>query len=262
MSKPAARDTADILGVEVDRLDLDSAVARVEALIADGGRHQVVVLPVNSIMMARRDPEFRAACRRASLVLPDGVPLLWASRLLGRPIPGRVAGSDLFLKLSETAAAKGYTCFFMGSTPDVLERLSKALRQRCPGLRIAGAFSPPIRPEHTAETNAEIAQRISRARPDILWVAMGAPKQEKWIHDNLNALDAKVVIGVGAVFDMASGRVKRAPHWMQRAGFEWFHRFLKEPTRLFKRYFIEAAPFFPLLLMQGLRQAARRRPRR
>jgi N-acetylglucosaminyldiphosphoundecaprenol N-acetyl-beta-D-mannosaminyltransferase len=261
MNDSTARKTVDILGVDVDRVDMDSAIARVEELIARGGRHQMVVLSVDSVMIARRDRKFRSICGQASLVVPDGVPLLWVSRLLDRPIPGRVAGSDLLRGLSRTAARKGYTCFFFGSSSRVLKKLSEALSRDCPGLRIVGSCAPPFCAEFPMETNAEIVRCINRAQPDILWVGLGAPKQEKWIHNNLSALNARIVIGVGAAFDICSGSVKRAPLWMQKAGLEWFHRFLMEPRRLFARYFVGALLFFPLIFMQGLREAVGRRPR-
>jgi N-acetylglucosaminyldiphosphoundecaprenol N-acetyl-beta-D-mannosaminyltransferase len=261
MDDSAGRKTVDILGVGVDRVDMKSAIQRMEELIAGGGTHQVVVFCVDSVMIARRDREFRSICRRASLVVPDGVPILWASRLLGNAIPGRVAGSDLLYELSMTASRKGYTSYFLGSTAIVLERLSEELCRRCPGLRIAGSYAPPFFAEFPAEADTEIVRRINESRPDILWVGMGAPKQEKWIHANLNTLNARIVIGVGAAFDICSGRVERAPVWMQKGGLEWFYRFLREPRRLFGRYFVGAAPFFPLVFMQWLKEAIGRRPR-
>lgn len=259
MNNMAERDTVSILGVDVDRVDMGSAISRMERLIAGGGSHQVVVLNLNSVMAARTDNGFRKACRGASLVLPDGVPLLWASRFLGRPIPGRVAGPDLLRELSWTAAHKGYSCFLLGSTPEVLDLLSRRLVSDCPGLRIVGSFAPPISDRFSAKTNQEIARRVNDVSPDILWVSMGAPKQEKWIHEVLGTLDARLVIGAGGAFEMHSGRVRRAPFWMQKAGLEWFFRFSKEPGRLFSRYFVKGAPFFPLLFLQGVRQVLRHR---
>ncbi len=260
MNESAGRNTVDILGVGVDCVDMRSAIQRVEELIAGGGTHQVVVLPVDSVMTARRDRGFRSICQRASLVVPDGMPLLWASRLLGNAIPGRVAGSDLLYELSLTASRKGYTSYLLGSTAIVLERLSDALCRLCPGLRITGTYAPPFFSEFPAEADREIVRRINESSPDILWVGMGAPKQEKWIHANLKSLNARIVIGVGAAFDICSGRVKRAPVWMQKGGLEWFYRFLREPRRLFRRYFVGAAPFIPLVLMQALRKAIGSRP--
>ena len=249
----------EILGCAVDRVSLESATAKLEELIKAGSTGQAIVLPVTSLMYGRRDRRFFDVCRAAAMVLPDGVPLLWASRILGAPIPGRVAGSDLLWALSRVAEARGYSCFFLGSTAVVVARLQDALLQRFPGLRIVGAFAPPVLPEFSPVVNDEMVRRVNAARPDILWVGLGAPRQELWIHANLERLETRLAVGVGAAFDMCSGSVRRAPPWMQRAGLEWFYRFLLEPRRLFRRYFIDAAPFLPLVLWQRVRQFSRYR---
>ncbi len=252
-------DRIEILGCSVDRVSLESATAKLEQLIETGSIHQAIVLPVNSLMHGRRDRRFLDVCNRASVVLPDGVPLLWASRLLGAPIPGRVAGSDLLLELSRVAEIKGYTCFLLGSTREVVSKLERALRRRFPGLRLVGTFAPPVSRVLPATVNDDIVRRVNAVRPDILWVGLGAPKQELWIHDNLARLDTRLAIGVGAAFDICGGSLRRAAPWIQKAGLEWFHRFLLEPRRLFRRYFIEAAPFLPLVLWQRVRQLSRYR---
>jgi N-acetylglucosaminyldiphosphoundecaprenol N-acetyl-beta-D-mannosaminyltransferase len=249
----------DILGCAVDRVCIESAVAKLGDMIAGGGAHQAIVLPVASIMYGLQDRRFRDICNAASMVLPDGMPLLWASRLLGAPIPGRVAGSDLLWELSRLAESRGYTCFLMGSTHRVIAKLEKALVVRFPGLRLVGSFAPPRSPVFPGPVNEEIIRRVNAARPDILWVGLGAPRQELWIHDNQAMLNARLAIGVGAAFDICSGSVRRAPFWMQKAGLEWFYRFLQEPRRLFRRYFIDAAPFFPLVLWQRVRRFPRYR---
>ncbi len=239
---------------------MPTAIEGLRRLIESGGRHQAIVLPAPSVMFARRDPRFLEVCNAASVVLPDGVPLLWASRLLGAPITGRVAGPDLMWELSRLAEAKGYACFFLGSTPAVLARLQAVLLQRFPRLRVAGSFAPPMVRRMPAAVNDEIVRRVNAVRPDILWVAMGAPRQELWIHSQLGRLDARLAIGVGGAFDMCSGLSRRAPRWMQKAGLEWFHRFALEPRRLFNRYFVVSAPFLPLVLWQRVRGLLRFRP--
>jgi N-acetylglucosaminyldiphosphoundecaprenol N-acetyl-beta-D-mannosaminyltransferase len=247
---PGARDRVEILGCGVDRVSLETAVQALDHLACSGGTHQVVVLSVDSVMHSRRDPWFRDICSGAALAVPDGMPLLWASRVLGAPIPGRVAGSDLFWRLSRLAESKGYSCFLVGSTPEVLDRLERVLRRRFPALRLAGTCAPPFFRDFSSGVNDDIVRRINDARPDILWVGLGAPHQEKWIHANRGRLDTRLAIGVGAAFDFCSGSIRRAPRWMQEFGLEWFYRFLREPRRLFKRYFIDAAPFLPLVLWQ------------
>jgi N-acetylglucosaminyldiphosphoundecaprenol N-acetyl-beta-D-mannosaminyltransferase len=250
------RDRVEILGCRVNRVSLESATSKLEELMGAGGARQAIVLSVPSLMHSRRDRLFRDICNGASAVLPDGIPLLWASRILGAPIPGRVAGSDLLGELSRVAEMKGYTCFLLGSTSEVVGRLEKALLRRFPGLRVAGSFAPPLAAVFSDSTNEEILRRVNAVRPDILWVGLGAPRQELWIHGNLGRLDVRLAIGVGAAFDMCSGSIRRAPTWMQKAGLEWFYRFLREPRRLFRRYFIDAAPFLPLVLWQRVRRPA------
>lgn len=250
VTRSAARNRVEILGYAVDRVSLESATTRLGEFVRAGGRHQAIVLSVPSLMYGRRDGRFLDVCNGASIVLPDGVPLLWASRILGAPIPGRVAGSDLFWALTRVAEKEGYTCFLLGSTPEVVSRLQSVLLRRFPGLRLVGVFAPPRSPAFSALTNDEIVRRVNEARPDILWVGLGAPRQELWIRANLGRLDARLAIGVGAAFDMCSGSIRRAPGCMQRAGLEWFYRFLREPRRLFRRYFIDSAPFLPLVLWQ------------
>ncbi len=250
-----------ILGVGVDPVNTRSAVPRLERMISGEGRHQVVVLPVNSIMAARSDGALRRALQCASLVVPDGVPILWAARILGRPLPGRTAGTDLLWELCRSGARKGYSFYFLGSRPRVLDRLVRTLSLGCPGLRVAGSYAPPAYSEFPREENERMIRLINAAAPDVLWVGLGAPKQERWIHEHLGRLEVRVAIGVGAAFDLASGTVRRAPPWMQRSGLEWFHRFLMEPRRMFRRYFIDAMPFLPLVAAQRLTGAFARKPR-
>jgi N-acetylglucosaminyldiphosphoundecaprenol N-acetyl-beta-D-mannosaminyltransferase len=249
----------DILGCPIDRVDMEGALAALERLIAEGGAHQVLLVPVNSVMTHRNDGLFRKICAEAALVLPDGIPLLWAARLLGRPIPGRVAGTDLLREFSAVAARRGYSFFFLGSKGEVLQTLAAKLVRANPGLQVAGTYAPPFVHEFSAEQSRRIVQHVNAAHPDVLWVGFGAPKQEGWIHHNLARLHVKVAIGVGAAFELASDTISRAPRWMQESGLEWFFRFLKEPRRLFKRYFVEAAPFLPLVVAQKLGQRAENR---
>jgi N-acetylglucosaminyldiphosphoundecaprenol N-acetyl-beta-D-mannosaminyltransferase len=259
MGETADARRVDILGCWLDRLDLSAALARLEELVAAGGSHQVLVAPVNSVMTHHKDERFRAICAGAALVLADGVPLLWAARLLGRSIPGRVAGSDLLREFARVAAHRGYTFFFLGSKDPVLRKLTEELVSKNPGLKVVGTYAPPFAEEFSMELNARVVEQINAVRPDVLWVGLGAPKQERWIHQNLPRLKVRVAIGVGAAFELASGTVRRAPRWMQRVGLEWFFRFMVEPRRLFKRYFVDAAPFFPLVLAQKFGRHSRNR---
>jgi N-acetylglucosaminyldiphosphoundecaprenol N-acetyl-beta-D-mannosaminyltransferase len=204
-------------------------------------------------MVARKDVKLRSIYNAASLALPDGFPLVWASRLLGKAIPSRVAGPDFLLAGCATAARRGYTCYLMGGRDDTARRLAEWLRSRYPGLKIVGVYSPPYyNASFPSEVNERIIARINLEKPDILWVGLGSPKQDRWIADNLQRLSVRVAIGVGGAFDMYGGKIGRAPLWMQRSGLEWFFRFLREPRRLFRRYFIKDPPFIPLVLGQWL----------
>jgi N-acetylglucosaminyldiphosphoundecaprenol N-acetyl-beta-D-mannosaminyltransferase len=167
-----------------------------------------------------------------------------------------VTGTDLLTSFARVAAAKGYTFYLMGSGP---RQVAASLVRAHPGLRIAGTSEPPFCEQLPADVNQSIIKEINRAKPDVLWVGLGAPKQDRWIAENLGALQVCVAAGVGAAFDFCSGRIRRAPVWMQRLGLEWFFRFLMEPKRLFKRYFVEAVPFLPLVALERLRPSDRRR---
>ena len=244
----------DILGCWVSRVDLPGALRELERLLGTGDRHQVVFLTVNSFIAARKDSVLCSIYNSASLALPDGLPVVWASRLLGESIPGRVAGPDFLVAASETAARRGYTFFLLGGQRGTAKNLSRRLRIKHPGLKVVGTYSPPFYEEFPPALNARIVKRINAAKPDVLWVGLGSPKQDRWIAKNLKQLAVRVAVGVGAAFDMCGGTVPRAPVWMQKAGLEWFYRFLKEPRRLFRRYFIEAPLFIPLIIQETFRR--------
>ena len=191
---------------------------------------------------------------KASLVVPDGIPLLWAAKFLGMPLKGRVNGTDLFEKLCEAAAANKYTLFFLGGRPGAAIGAAEILKQRHPGLQVAGAYSPPFGFENDEAENRKIIEMIKNSKPDILFVGLGAPKQEKWICAHKEEYRAPVSIGIGVSFELVSGMVKRAPLWMQRSGLEWFWRLMMEPKRLWRRYIVEVMRFFWLLLIQRSRK--------
>lgn len=224
-----------LLGIPFDSVTLVSALSRIERMIKSGDPHYVVTANVDFLVQARADAELRHVLQQADLVLCDGTPLLWFSRMFGNSLPERVAGSDLTPLLIQRAAEKGYRIFFLGGQQDVADQAVERLRKQFPNLIIAGQYSPPFKP--LAEMDHEdIARRIRAARPDIVFVSFGCPKAEKWMAMHYKSLGVPVMIGVGATIDFLAGRVKRAPGWMQRSGTEWLYRLCCEPRRLYKRY--------------------------
>lgn len=224
-----------ILGVPFDNVTTAETVDLIERMIASGQPHYLVTANVDFLVQAQADVELRRILFDAHLVLCDGTPLVWASRLLGNPLPERVAGADLVPLLMRVAAAKGYRIFFLGATTDSASRAVENLKRLHPNLVIAGHYSPPFN-KLLEMDHDEIARRIREARPDMLFVSLGCPKQEKWIAMHYRSLGVPVCAGVGATIDFLAGTVKRAPVWMHRVGLEWVYRLCQEPRRLLSRY--------------------------
>jgi exopolysaccharide biosynthesis WecB/TagA/CpsF family protein/anti-anti-sigma factor len=232
---PGSRPPISILGVRFDNVTISETLDRIETMIASRRPHYVVTANVDFVVQAQTDIELRRIFFEAHLVLCDGTPLVWASRLLGNPLRERVAGADIVPLLIERAEQKSYRLFFLGAAPESIERAVANMRNRHPGLNICGFYSPPF--NQLLEMNHdEIRKRILEAQPDILLVSLGCPKQEKWVAMNYRTLGVPVTIGVGATIDFLAGQVRRAPVWMQRSGLEWIFRLLQEPRRLYRRY--------------------------
>lgn len=224
-----------IMGVPFDNVTMRETVAIIETMIASRRPHYIATANVDFVVQAQTDVELRRILCGAPLVLCDGTPLLWVSRLLGNPLPERVAGSDLVPLLLQRASEKGYSVFFLGAAPESAEAAVARVRAQYPHLNIAGHYSPPYRDLLEMDHEA-IAGRIKAAQPDLLLVSFGCPKQEKWMAMYYQSLGVPVMIGVGGTIDFLAGRLKRAPLWMQRSGLEWIYRMIQEPRRLFKRY--------------------------
>ena len=237
-----------ILGVPIDNVTAAEAVAAIDRMVASRRPHYFVTANVDFLVQAREDAELRRILLEADLVLCDGAPILWASRLLGNPLPERVAGSDLVPLLLELARQKGYRVFFLGASPEAAAQALVNVGRRHPGLLVAG-HSPPFGAFQASDDDA-IDRRLAEVRPDLLFVAFGCPKQEKWIAARYRRLGVPVSGGVGATVDFLSGRRRRAPPWMQRAGLEWAFRLLGEPRRLFGRYWKDFRVFGSELLRQ------------
>lgn len=227
-----------ILGVPVDNLTMDEALARCDAFVAAGrttGRtHQIATVNADFVVNSLHDPELRRILQTADMATADGMPLVWGSRLLGGPLPGRVTGADLVPALAQRAAEKGYSIFFLGARTGVAAQAATILQNRYPGLNVAGVFSPL--PSAVLDMDRSAVEAVQRAHPDILLVAFGNPKQEKWIHMYAQELHVPIAIGIGGTLDMIVGVTRRAPVWMQRIGLEWVYRLVQEPGRLVKRY--------------------------
>jgi N-acetylglucosaminyldiphosphoundecaprenol N-acetyl-beta-D-mannosaminyltransferase len=229
---------AELLGTRLAVVDYERALDWIDAAVAVGARGYVCVAAVHTVMEAREDPQLRAAVDGASFTVPDGMPVAWGLRALGHEIRTRVYGPELMARSLARSAASGQRHFLYGgrdSDPEALPTLERRLRERFPGVQIAGTLQAVYRPLSDAELDA-VAASINAARPDVVWVGIGVPRQEKWMAAMRARLDAPVLVGVGAAFDFHAGLVKQAPPRLQRAGLEWLYRLTREPRRLWRRY--------------------------
>jgi N-acetylglucosaminyldiphosphoundecaprenol N-acetyl-beta-D-mannosaminyltransferase len=225
-----------ILGVPVALTDYASAIKVMDTLVETRERGYVCAAPVHALMVAQDDPEMLAALRGSTLVVPDGMPLVWAANLLGERLEDRVYGPELMLRYSDRCAERGHRVWLYGGRDQgSLVQLALSLRRRHPGIKIVGGYSPPFR-ALTADEEDALVEQINEANPDVLWIGIGVPKQEKWMAHMRDRLDVPVMCGVGAAFDFHAGRVPQAPRWMQERGLEWIYRIVQEPRRLLPRY--------------------------
>lgn len=241
----------NILGVGVSAINMATALETIEGWIARREAHYVCVTSVHGVMESQRDERLRQIHNSAGLVTPDGMPLVWLSRLRGFHHVDRVYGPDLMLALCRRSVSKGYRHFLYGGAAGVPEQLATALQQRFPGLQVVGTCSPPFRPL-TAEQDEQIVSAINAAVPDIVWIGLSTPKQEQWMAAHVGRVTAPLLIGVGAAFDFLSGRKRQAPRWIQRSGLEWLFRLAAEPRRLGRRYLTSVPAFIFLTALQTL----------
>jgi len=242
-----------ILGVPFHQLTIDDAVERIETMVASGRSHYVVTPNVDFLVKVQRDNSLRRILVDADLVLCDGKPIVWASRWLGESLPGRVAGSDLIPRLIQLAADRGWRIFLLGGAPAVTSEAARRMAAAYPSLPEVAHYSPPYAPLDKID-NGEIARRVREARPHIMLVCFGCPKQEMWISKHCSAIGIPVMIGAGATVDFLAGTMARAPLWMRRSGTEWIFRLAQEPRRLARRYADDLLHFFPAILRQRWRQ--------
>jgi len=237
----------DVLGVGVSAVSLPQATDRICAWVQARERRYVCVTGVHGVMESRRDPALRAIHNRSGLTTPDGMPMVWAGRMTGARGMSRVYGPDLMLTVLERAAAHGWSSYFYGGAAGTPELLVERLVHRFPQLLVAGTWSPPFRALTPSEDAADV-RRINDAQPRLVWVGLSTPKQERWMASHRDALDASVLLGVGAAFDIHAGLLPQAPRWLQRSGLEWAYRLRREPRRLSSRYLRNNPAFVAAIL--------------
>lgn len=242
-----------VIGTPIDVLDWDSAIATIQRWSQARESRVVCICNVHSVVTARHDESFARVLREADLATPDGAPVAWMMRRLGRAGQQRINGPDLMWQYCERAASGVESIYLYGSTPATLARLQSRLHEAFPTLRIAGAWSPPFHPL-TPEEDEAIVREIASSGAGTVWVSLGCPKQEQWMAEHRGRIPA-VMVGVGAAFDYHAGTVARAPVWMQRNGLEWLHRLASEPRRLWRRYLHTNSVFIVAAMRQWLVEA-------
>lgn len=239
----------NVLGVGISALNLQSALAEVAEAIRARRKGYICVTGVHGVMEAQSDEAFRTILNNAFLCTPDGMPMVWVGKMNGQSDMSRVYGPDLMLDICEWSQTNPCRHFFFGGAEGVADLLAEKLKARFPKMEIVGTYTPPFRRLNPEEEN-DLREKVRVARPDIFWVGLSTPKQEKFMAEYLPKFDATLIVGVGAAFDFLSGRVKQAPRWMQRSGLEWFYRLCSEPRRLAGRYFKNNPIFVAKIAMQ------------
>jgi len=231
------------MGVRVDAVQIPGVIETMKGWIEERREPRfIAVTGMHGVTEARHDPAFRRALNTADLVVPDGMPLVWMGRRHGHPLERRVYGPELMIEFCRATAPRGYRHFFYGGAPGVAATLAERMSSTFRGVRVAGIFSPPFRDLHEREKES-LRAWINRAAPDVLWVGLSTPKQEKWMVENRAHLDVPVMVGVGAAFDLNTGRIRQAPPWMRENGLEWLYRFSRDPRRLWRRYLLRGPEF-------------------
>jgi N-acetylglucosaminyldiphosphoundecaprenol N-acetyl-beta-D-mannosaminyltransferase len=255
---PNAEPSVRILGSRVHLVSAARATDYIESWIGMriGVCRRIIVTGFHGLQEAHKSPTLHSILNGAELWVPDGIAPVWVARLRGHRGAVRATGMDIMLEFLARANKQGYSSYFFGTTDETLKRLTKAISEQYPGHKIAGAYSPPFRALTPAENEA-IIERINAAKPDVLWVALGMPKQDIWIHERLKRLKVPVAIGVGAAFSFVAGTVPRCPKWLGDAGFEWVYRFWKEPRKLWRRDLFDGPRFLFHVALDLLRNDSR-----
>jgi len=244
LRSPATEPTVYVLGSRVHLVSVSQTIDYIENWISasDDRCHQIIVTGFHGLIEAHKSPRIRSILNEAELWVPDGIAPVWIARLRGHRSAVRTSGAELMREFLSRANERGYSSYYYGDTEETLSALRGRVAITYPGQRIAGCYSPPFHPQTPEEEDA-IIQRINAARPDVLWVALGMPKQDIWIHEHRHRLRVPVAIGVGAAFGFLAGTVSRCPAWIGNAGFEWVYRFLKEPGKLWRRDLLDGPRF-------------------
>jgi len=257
LPRPAAIRTREVLGLPIAMTDYAEAMDVMDGMIARREQGWLCAVAVHAVMVAQSDPEMRRALVDASLTVPDGMPLVWAANMLGEDLPNRVYGPELMERYSQRCVERGHRVWLYGGRDQgSLVQLALSMRRDYPGIQIVGGYSPPFR-DLTKEEEDALAKQINASRPDVLWVGIGVPKQEKWMARMRDRVEVPVMCGVGAAFDFHAGRISQAPRWMQERGLEWTYRIVQEPRRLLPRYLY----YNPRFLAAFARQMASERSR-
>jgi exopolysaccharide biosynthesis WecB/TagA/CpsF family protein len=237
----------NFMNIKIDNLTMDEAIRSMDCLIKIKKNSYVVTPNIDHIVNLETDNEFKEVYKNANLVLTDGKPLIWISRFYNTPIKEKVSGSDIFPRLCELSSEKGYGIFLLGAAEGVAEKAKKNLIEEYPNLRIVGTLSPKFGFEKSPKEIDKIIKAVKKARPEILVVGLGAPKQEKFIYKYRHRMEVPLALGLGASIDFEAGNIKRAPIWIQKFGFEWLYRIFQDPRRLFKRYCYDIVKILPLV---------------
>ncbi len=236
----------EFMNTKIDNLTMQETLQEVDRLVQKEKGAYVVTPNVDHIVRLEADKRLQAAYQNAALVLTDGKPLLWIASWYGTPIKEKISGSDLFPRLCEMAAQKGYTMFFLGAAEGIAAKAAQNLTKRFPGLQVVGTYSPPFGFEKDPKELGKIDEIVRKAAPDMLIVGLGCPKQENFMYEHCRELGVPVSFGLGASFDFEAGNVKRAPRWMSEHGLEWLFRITQDPKRMAKRYLVDDRKIFGL----------------
>ncbi|PKM93717.1 MAG: glycosyltransferase [Firmicutes bacterium HGW-Firmicutes-1] len=242
----------NIFNVHVNCTDRKTLLKDIQDMVHKKQASYIAFTNVHVIVTAMKNEQLRKTLNEADRVAPDGMPLVWLGKFLMKSGVERCSGPDIMEEVMKVSNVNGYSHYFYGSTEDTLSRLQQELSIKYPKLKIAGSYSPPFR-ELSKEEDQIIVNEVNRLSPDFIWVGLGAPKQEIWMKKHKKLINRGVMMGVGAAFDFHAGSIKRAPHWMQKVGFEWLFRLIQEPKRLWKRYFITNLVFLYSLLTKGVK---------